>query len=71
MAPTQSVNSEKLLSPSEIAEVLGVRPSWIYRQTMLKGPGAIPRLKLGKYLRFTKSDVLAWIFESQQAGSKQ
>jgi len=63
-------NHEELLSPSRIAEELGVKRSWVYRQTMDCGPGAIPRLKVGKYLRFKRRDVLAWI-ESKQKGEEK
>jgi len=56
-----------LLSPEQMAAVLGVRKSWLYRQTMQRGPGAIPRIRLRKYLRFDRAAVLRWVQESQEA----
>lgn len=45
----------------EMAARLKVKNSWIYRQTMLHGPGTIPRIKIGKYLRFEPEKVISWI----------
>jgi excisionase family DNA binding protein len=50
-----------LLSVEEIAERLNVPASWVYSRTREKGPDAIPRLKVGKYVRFELEKVLAWI----------
>ena len=50
-----------MLTISEISNRLKVGKSWIYRQTKRHGPGSIPRLKVGKYLRFNEVDVMAWI----------
>lgn len=52
---------EKFYSVDEIAAVLNVPKSWIYRHTKETGPGAIPRLRVGKYLRFRPNEVMAWI----------
>jgi excisionase family DNA binding protein len=45
----------------EMAEILRVKKSWLYQQTMRKGPGTIPRIKVGKHLRFVPDDVQKWI----------
>ena len=50
-----------LLSATDLAEFLGVPLSWVYSRTREKGPGAIPRIKLGKYLKFQLCDVEEWI----------
>jgi len=49
---------EKLLTPQEIAEVLGVQPSTIYQWTH---QGYIPHIKLGKFVRFKAKDVERWV----------
>lgn len=59
---------DKLLTLEELAEKLKVRKSWIYSQTRETGPGSIPRLKIGKYLRFVERDVLEWV--GSQAGNR-
>jgi len=54
-----------ILTVSEMSDRLKVKKSWLYRQTKRTGPGSIPRLKIGKYLRFNEADVLAWINSKQ------
>lgn len=57
--------TQNFLTISEMAEILKVRKSWLYARTRQTGPGAIPRLKIGKYIRFRLNEVLAWL--EQQA----
>ena len=47
-----------LLTLEETAALLKVPKSWIYERTR---KGAIPHLKLGKYLRFPLADLLLWV----------
>jgi len=63
-----SIRNEALLSPEQMANVLGVKISWLYRQTMQHGQGSIPRIKMGKYLRFEREAVLRWVRENQSGG---
>jgi excisionase family DNA binding protein len=55
-----------LLTLEEMAARLRVNQSWLYRQTKRHGPGSIPRLKIGKYLRFNEAEVMAWLMENQR-----
>lgn len=50
-----------MLTIAEMADRLKVHKSWLYRQTKKQGPGSIPRMKIGKYLRFNEADVMAWL----------
>ena len=54
-----------LLTVSEIAQQLRVPVSWIYGKSRERGPGAIPRIKVGKYLRFDLPQVMAWLDKKQ------
>ena len=45
----------------EMSKKLKVPKSWLYSKTRETGPGAIPRLKVGKYLRFVEEDVINWL----------
>ena len=47
-----------LLTIEELADLLGVKVSWLYGQTSAK---KIPFLKLGGKLRFRRADVEGWI----------
>lgn len=54
---------DELLTVEELSGTLKVPPSWVYARTRETGPGCMPRLKVGKYLRFRLSEVMAWIEE--------
>jgi excisionase family DNA binding protein len=51
------MESEKLISAREMADLLGVPISWIYQKTMM-GQEAIPHFKIGKYVRFKPDEVI-------------
>lgn len=53
----------ELLTIDEMAARLKVHPSWLYSRTRETGEGAIPRIKIGKYIRFNESEVMTWIKE--------
>lgn len=53
--------SNSLLTVEELAKALKVPRSWIYSRTRVTGPGTIPRIKVGKYLRFDLDRVMEWI----------
>ena len=53
------------LTIDEMAEKLKVPKSWLYSRTRESGPGSIPMLKVGKYIRFRLNEVMAW-FEKKQ-----
>ena len=57
----------ELLTVQELAEKLKVKKSWVYSRTRETGPGAMPRISLGKYRRFKLQDVLEW---GEKQGSK-
>jgi predicted DNA-binding transcriptional regulator AlpA len=53
--------NDDLLTIDEMAAKLKVKPSWLYFRTMQTGSDAIPRVKIGKYLRFNPNVVMKWI----------
>lgn len=55
------MSDQNLLTIDEVAERLRVPKSWLYSKTRETGPDAIPRLKVGKYLRFYFDEVMVWI----------
>lgn len=56
---------EDFLTVDELADRLKVQKSWIYSRTRETGPGAMPRVKVGKYLPFRLADVMDWIEDMQ------
>jgi len=52
----------EFMDVAETARVLKVHVSWVYERTRRRGQDRIPHIKLGKYLRFDRSEVLTWAF---------
>ena len=59
--------NQDFLTVDELADKLKVQKSWLYSRTRETGPGTIPRLKLGKYLRFDYQEVLDWLRKQNKA----
>ena len=57
--------SERLLTAGELAELLAVPVSWVREATR---EGRLPHLTLGRYRRYQRPAIEAWL-RDQQAGS--
>jgi excisionase family DNA binding protein len=55
-----------LVGPAEIAQLLKVPISWVYERTRRRGIERMPHFKLGKYLRFSKEEILDWLHKSRR-----
>ncbi len=60
------MNKNDLLTVPELARALKVQPSWIYGETRKTGKGSIPRIRVGKYLRFRLEEVMDWLKSHQE-----
>ncbi|HUV59363.1 MAG TPA: helix-turn-helix domain-containing protein [Desulfatiglandales bacterium] len=60
--------NQNLLTVNELANKLKVPKSWVYSRTRQTGPGSIPKVQVGKYIRFPEIDVMDWIQEKQNIG---
>jgi len=58
-----------LLTVDELAEALRVPKSWVYSRTRQTEAGSIPRVQVGKYIRFRLQDVMDWIERQEQRKS--
>jgi len=67
MSDKSTPENPELITPDELATELKVPKTWVYNQTRQLGPQAIPRLKVGKYLRFNLKAVVHWL-ERQSRG---
>lgn len=56
--------TDRLLEAAEVAGLLGVPVRWVREHTRT---GAIPHVQLGRYVRYDRGDVLAWV-ESLKTG---
>jgi excisionase family DNA binding protein len=62
----KEVNQSRLLTVEELADYLQVPKGWIYDRTRIaEDDGGIPRVKVGKYVRFNLQDVLNWLKENE------
>ena len=50
-----------LMTIHEVAELLQVPSSWVYEHTRLRCANRIPGIRLGKYWRFQRADVIRWL----------
>ena len=55
------------LTIHEAAELLRVKASWLYERTRTN---SIPHVKLGKYLRFDRDELMAWAAEFRRDGGR-
>jgi excisionase family DNA binding protein len=61
---THTTSTERLLSTEEVADWLGVPPTTIYNwRTRHEGPRGF---RVGRWIRFRREDVEAWIAEQVQ-----
>ena len=56
--------TERLLTAGEVAELLAVPESWVREATR---EGRLPHLTLGRYRRYNRPAIEAWLAD-QQAG---
>ena len=51
----------ELLTVQQVAELLQVPSSWVYGRMRKRTLERLPAYRLGKYWRFDKSELLAWV----------
>jgi hypothetical protein len=54
-------SSPEILTPESVAELLGVQLSYVFEKTRSRCANPLPSHSLGRYLRFFKHEVLAWL----------
>jgi len=55
-------SAARFLTVGELAELLQVPESWIYARTATND---IPHVRVGRYVRFKRSEVFAWLAARQ------
>ena len=56
-----------LLTAGEVADLLGVSTSWVYAQSRC---GRIPTVTLGRYRRYRREAIEAWLEELEAASAQ-
>ena len=59
------IDDDRLLTAAEVAELLNVPVSWVREHTR---SGTIPHVPLGRYVRYDRADVLAWVARVKAGG---
>lgn len=59
------MSDKDLFTPQELADFLQVRLSTVYYWSHI---GYIPRVKVGRHLRFKRSSVQAWLEKRERPG---
>jgi excisionase family DNA binding protein len=60
--------NEGLLTASEVAELLAVPESWVREATRA---GRLPHIPLGRYRRYSRQEIQAWLSEQRQGPRPQ
>jgi excisionase family DNA binding protein len=55
-----------VLDKNQVAKLLLVSPECVYEMTRARARSRLPFFKAGKYIRFSKSAVLAWVQAQQE-----
>ncbi len=56
--------TSRLLEAEDVADYLGVRTDWVYREVRA---GRLPHIRLGRAVRFRRESIEAWI-DSRERG---
>jgi excisionase family DNA binding protein len=54
-------DNARLMTVHDVAGLLQVPASWVYEHTRLRCHNRIPGIRLGKYWRFQRTDIMRWI----------
>jgi excisionase family DNA binding protein len=61
-----TLRPKDILTPEELAARLKVRKSWVYEQTRSSNQNPLPRLRMGRYLRFDWTKVVEWLTQEPE-----
>jgi excisionase family DNA binding protein len=68
VCPETTQETGRLLTAREIAELLAVPESWVREHTR---NGSLPRVRLGRYIRYRRDAVLAWLDSLEDPASQR
>jgi excisionase family DNA binding protein len=60
---TSTPADDDLLVAGEVAALLRVTTAWVYAETRR---GALPHVRLGRYVRYRRGTLLAWLADQEQ-----
>ena len=66
LEPLGRAGGDALLTANEVADLLRVTRGWVYAETRAR---RIPHVRLGRYVRYRRSAVEAWVGELEAAST--
>jgi len=63
MSMDHAGRADELLTADEVAAMLRVTRAWVYSETRR---GAMPHVRLGRYVRFRRDALETWVREIEQ-----
>jgi predicted DNA-binding transcriptional regulator AlpA len=60
----------EILTPEEVVAFLRVPKSWVYEKTRDRQRNPLPVFKIGRYLRFETSAIIAWLQSTRPSPKK-
>lgn len=57
----------ELMTVQQVAELLQVPVSWVYGRLRKRSLEKLPGYRLGKYWRFDRAEVLAWLTQQRES----
>jgi excisionase family DNA binding protein len=59
-AQVNAIQDHEILTSEECAELLRVSLGWVHAKCRTRSRNPLPAHRIGKYLRFRRSEILAW-----------
>lgn len=70
-APVCAPIESEILTPAEVAKLLKTSLAWVYEKSRRRNRDPLPCYRIGRYCRYTKSAVLAWMMRHGNSAAKQ
>ncbi len=62
---------EELMTVRDVAALLNVPASWVYEHCRERSADRLPHVKLGKYLRFYRADLLSYMEKLRRGDARR
>jgi excisionase family DNA binding protein len=64
------VDSLQILTPEQVAELFQVSVGWVHEKSRRRSKNPLPAHRVGRYVRFKRSEVEAWFDSTLEAPKK-
>ncbi len=64
LAHAKAEPASRLLEAEDVADYLGMRTDWVYREVRA---GRLPHIRLGRAVRFRRESIEAWLESHERA----